>query len=764
MKSLLSFFLFCFLFNCTTPIEQSMYLPTTKLSFNNLASTWDEATPLGNGMLGCLVWEKENKLRFSLDRADLWDLRPMANIDFEKWSFQDVYEHWKNDKYKAVQEVFDEPYDALAGPSKIPTGALEFEIRNLGLVKSVELETATATCTVTWENGTVLTAFVQADQSVGWYKFENVPDSIHLTLIPPAYNLPGDGSRPDQAMGDLDQLGYPQGVVEVNDGTLTYNQEGWGGFTYQIHTEWERTENELTGCWSVSAHNPDWEKLSEASVVVAEAWMTGYNDGLTNHKDWWAKFWQQSHIAIPDRLLQHQYDMEMYKFGSVARSEGPPVSLQAVWTADNGKLPPWKGDFHHDLNTQLSYWPAYTGNQLELEIGFLNWLWEHRPVFLEYTRNYFEVGGMNVPGVTTLEGEPMGGWIQYSMGQTVGAWLGQHFYWHWKYSMDRDFLRNRAYPWIRDVAIFLDEISERTQDGRRKLRMSSSPEIFNNSREAWFAETTNFDLGLIRWTYAKAAELAAELGVDRDVARWEQLLSEWGELAVDPKTGLMFAPGFPYNESHRHFSHLMSYHPLGLLDYSHGNEEQVIIDHTLRNLEAQGTDWWTGYSFSWAGSLYARVFEGENAARVLRTFAECFCLPNSFHVNGDQCKAGHSNFTYRPFTLEGNFAFAAGIQEMLIQSHTGVIHVFPAIPEDWREVSFEDLLAQGAFLVSAERKEGHTVSVEVYSEKGGQLRLINPFGGQSFTVSREYVMDGDVIVMDLSEGEKVGLEAAGMGN
>ncbi len=754
--------LLCFSLLACKPENETVVSSHTLLSYVKLAATWDEAIPLGNGILGCLVWENEGKLRFSLDRVDLWDLRPMANIDFDKWTFQDVYEHWKEDDYRAVQEAFDEPYDTLAGPSKIPTGALEFDVEKLGPVKSVVLETGTALCTITWENGTILTTFVQADEPVGWYRFVNLTDSMKLELIPPPFGISGDRSRPDQAMGDLDQLGYPQGTVKTGNHSITYDQEGWGGFKYQVYTNWEFSKNTLTGSWSVSAQNPGNEEQPDASEVIGDAMSSGYEPALEHHRHWWDNYWQQSHVVIPDSILQHQYDMEMYKFGSTARPDAPPISLQSVWTADNGKLPPWKGDFHHDLNTQLSYWPAYAGNYLNLEIGFLDWLWKYRPVFLEYTRDYFRAGGMNVPGVTTLEGEPMGGWVQYSMGQTVGAWLGQHFYWHWKYSMDRDFLQNRAYPWIRDVAIFLDEISLKDQDGGRKLLMSSSPEIFNNSREAWFAVTTNFDLALIRWTYSKAAELATELGRDNEAVRWNQILSEWGNLAVDPETGLMFAPGFPYNESHRHFSHLMSYHPLGLVDYSHGKEDQTIIDHTLRNLEEQGTEWWTGYSFSWTGNLYARAFDGENAARVLRIFAECFCLPNSFHVNGDQCKAGYSNFTYRPFTLEGNFAFAAAIQEMLMQSHTGVIHVFPAIPEDWKDVSFEDLRAQGAFLVSAERKDGHTVYVEVYSEKGGQLRMKNPFEGRSFTVEGEYSMDGNVIVVDMSVGEKIRMEIDGM--
>ena len=118
---------------------------------------------------------------------------------------------------------------------------------------------------------------------------------------------------------------------------------------------------------------------------------------------------------------------------------------------------------------------------------------------------------------------------------------------------------------------------------------------------------------------------------------------------------------------------------------------------------------------------------------ALRVFADCFCLPNSFHANGDQSKTGKSRFTYRPFTLEGNFAFAAGLQEMLLQSHHDLIRVFPAVPPDWKDVRFERLRAEGAFLVSGEMKAGRVREVRIFSEKGGMVRLLNPMKGGRFT-------------------------------
>ncbi len=754
MKLLLNLLTLFLLSSCLQK-EESLPLKKHNLVFNELATVWDEAMPLGNGMIGALIWEKEGKLRFSLDRADLWDLRPMENIDFDKWKFDDVYDHWKAGKYEEVQLAFDVPYDNLPAPSKIPAGALEFDIEKLGKIKNVKLDIAASTCFVEWENGVKLTTFVHAQDPVGWYKFENLSEKLQIELISPAYNRENTEGVTSQSRNSLNQLGYEQGEIIKEENSLTYNQKGWGEFTYQISTEWKTTDSELIGTWSVSSENKGWDKTKKAEELVSLALAEGIEPSFKSHQDWWTSYWSRSAVEIPDSLLQKQYDLEMYKFGAAARAEAPPISLQAVWTADHGKLPPWKGDFHHDLNTQLSYWPAYAGNYLDLEEGFLNWLWKYRPAFKKYTKDYFGVDGMNVPGVTTLEGEPMGGWIQYSFGQSVACWLGHHFYLHWQYSMDRDFLEEKAYPWLKDVAIFVDNITVKDEAGKRQLKMSSSPEIYDNSAKAWFKETTNFDLALIRWNYEKAAELAQELGLNEEADKWRQILSEWPELTVDEETGFMFAPGFPYDESHRHFSHLMGLHPLGLVDFSKGEADKKIIQNTLRNLEKQGSDYWTGYSFSWQANLYARAFEGENAAEALRIFAKCFCLKNSFHVNGDQCKAGHSKMTYRPFTLEGNFAFASAIQEMLIQSHTGVVKIFPAIPESWNDASFTNLRTYGAFLVSAQKENGVLSSVEITSEKGGEILLENPFGKKEFTCNKDYEQDEDILVFQFSKGDKI---------
>jgi len=144
------------------------------------------------------------------------------------------------------------------------------------------------------------------------------------------------------------------------------------------------------------------------------------------------------------------------------------------------------------------------------------------------------------------------------------------------------------------------------------------------------------------------------------------------------------------------------------------------------------------------GNLYARALEGDKAAKALKDFATSFTLPSSFHVNGDQSGTDKSKFTYRPFTLEGNFAFASGIHEMLLQSHTGIVYLFPAIPMSWKDVSFRTLRTEGAFLISATKEFGSCTRVEITAQKGGTIHLADPFSNKP---------DREILEIEMEKGE-----------
>lgn len=698
------------------------------LHFDKLATRWDEAVPLGNGLLGALIWQKDDHLRFSLDRADLWDMRPMKGLHRKEFSYQWVIDQVHKKDYTPVQQYFDEPYDKEAAPSKIPGGALEFNTKAWGAVRSVHLTLANALCEVVWANGVRLKTFVDADKPLGWFRFENVDTSLAPHLVAPKYQ--GSVTNAGDPVGgdDLSRLGYAQGTIVQTGNSITYHQAGWNGFTYDINVRWRKINaTTIEGVWSISSQYPKEPVKVKADKVTAATATTSFQQQFRSHSQWWTNFWSKSAIHVPDTLLEKQWYLEQYKFGAAARKDAPPISLQAVWTADNGRIAPWKGDYHHDLNTQLSYWPSYSANHLEEAMGYLRHLEQNKANYEHYTKMYFNAKGLAVPGVTTLDGTEMGGWIQYSLSPTVSSWLAQHYYLQWRYSMDATFLKEKAYPWLKSAATFLENITIINAGGHRQLKISSSPEINDNDLKAWFPQNTNYDLALMKFTFSKAAELAEVLKLHNEAAHWKKILSEFDDFAVTQNQELMFAPTMAYNQSHRHFSHMMAIHPLGLIQWEDGAKAQAIISRSIHLTDSIGPDYWCGYSYSWMANLKARAKDGEGAAKDLQIFARAFCSINSFHLNGDQTKSGLSKFQYRPFTLEGNFAFAAGLQEMLLQSYAGFINIMPAIPASWHNVAFENLRAEGAFLLSAQKDGGQVAEVKIVAEKGGHTRLKLPF-------------------------------------
>jgi alpha-L-fucosidase 2 len=722
------------------------------LHFRQLAKAWDEGIPLGNATLGALIWQKDGQLRMSLDRSDLWDLRPMKGLDGPEFSYNWITDHVRKRDYGIVQQKLDEPYEKEPAPSKIPGAALMIDTKTWGDIEYVDLNIARAVCRIKWKNGTVLETFVHATKPMGWFRISNLKKEFLPRIDPPAYKSKTVSGAGSVEGDDLNRLGYEQGKVSVKNGLVAYLQNGYNDFFYQVIVNYKKTDSEtIEGNWSIFSTNMKEDNLTP---LLSEIIRSSYNKGYQEHLEWWKNFWSKSSIKIPNPQLEKQWYLEMYKFGCAARKDAPPISLQAVWTADNGRLPPWKGDFHHDLNTQLSYWPSYSANHLEEGIGYLNHLDQNKNNYYQYTKKFFEVDGLNVPGVTTLSGKEMGGWIQYSGSPTISAWLAQHFYLQWRYSMDSNFLRTRAYPWISETAKFIENITGKDANGFRKLPISSSPEIFNNSLEAWFTQNTIYDLALMKFVFHIARETAEYLNKSDEAEHWKKLYSEFSDYSLDKNKVMMFAPGKPYDESHRHFSNLMAIHPLGLIKWEDGAEAQTIIRNSIRALDSIGPAEWCGYSYSWLANLKARAKDGDGATKALEIFSKAFCLQNSFHVNGDQTRSGFSNFTYRPFTLEGNFAFAAGLQEMLLQSYAGFIDVFPAIPANWKNVSFNTLRAEGGFLVSARKVNGIVSEIKISATRSGKAVVKLP--SQHFKMSEKNGVNnlkrnGDYIELNLTE-------------
>jgi alpha-L-fucosidase 2 len=732
----------------------------THIVFDQLPEVWDEAIPLGNGILGALIYKKGEHLRFSIDRIDLWDVRSTKYLDEGKHTFSYLYNLWKTGNYKIAQDLRDslriDPY-----PSKIPVAAIDFKnIAVLGKVVKADLSLKDAISLISWDSGTSLESFVAGDKEYGWFQFKNLNTTLDFCVTPPNY----DGSQEtiiSNAQGKLEltALGYPAPKIERAQNNISYYQGMKMGNGYTMLLCWEYDNKTLTGTWTVVNNNlPEKNQVSKKHLL--SLLKENKSSLLKGHRAKWENFWSKSSIYVPDSTIQTQWIKDMYKFGACTGISKIPISLQAIWTADNGRMPPWSGDFHHDFNTQASYWGAFNGNHLQDAKVFTDWLWKVKPEAEEYTLDFFETNGLAFPGVTDINGKLMVSWWQYTHSPTVSAWLGQYFYWYWRYSMDREFMKERAYPWIKDVTVFFDNFSVLDSSGIRTLPLSSSAEINDDSAEAWFPKTTNNDLAFIRWSYIKAIELAKELNKKEDIVHFKEKLDEWPQLAVSENHQLLIAPDYPLEESHRHLSHLVGIYPLGIVDKSLGEQSKLIINESLEHLDSLGTQGWIGFSFPWYSLLQARAGNGDKAAEYLKIFAENFCSPNSFHLNGDQSGKGYSSRTYRPFTLEANFAFTGAVNEMLLQSHTKVVEIFPAVPNSWKDIAFDNLRSQGAFLVSARKEGGKVRNVMITAQADGLLSMKNPFettfnslvNGNLKTLSPN---DNGIVEVNLKRGDVV---------
>ena len=427
-----------------------------------------------------------------------------------------------------------------------------------------------------------------------------------------------------------------------------------------------------------------------------------------------------------EKNLARLHELGEYFLACCSRKNCPPMTLQGVWLADDGDLPPWKGDYHLDLNLQYSYASAFKFNHLEQGECYTDFLLSLRPAAKKFAKDFFGADGYILPGVMDIEGNPMAGWGQYSLSPGNHPWncLGLD---EWlRYTGGEENLQN-VYEYLAGSGRALASLLTENEEGFLAFPVSTSPEIGDDSERAFLHPDSNYDNAGLRYLFGRLAELS-RTAAPQDEKTWADILRRLPPLAAD-ESGLMVDQFTRYEKSHRHFSHLMSVYPYRITKRETDGE---LIEKSLLNLETQGFGLWVGFSFAWAAALYAVAGNGEGARYMLRIFEECFVSPNGFHLNGDFKKRGVSSFHYRPFTLEANMLFSAALGEMLLQSDEGKLWLFPAVPESWKQkgVSFSRLRAFGGLEVSAEMKAGKIVRliVENPSAKEKEIALGLPEG------------------------------------
>jgi alpha-L-fucosidase 2 len=721
------------------PPPAAARLPGPELNLRLAApiATWDEAVPLGNGLMGGLLWGGESTLRLSLDRGDLWDERPAEGMRWELFTYANLIKKVGEQDYRYIDDVFDRAYRD-SHPSKIPAGRIEITLDPGQRLERFELNLATAEGRAYLAGGSRIEALFSAAQPVALLRIPGAaPQSVRL-LTPGMVAARGTTSAGPDSQG-VAKLGYPPAVFGEEPGLQWYVQDAALGMKYVVALGSRRAGDITLYAITVTATMDDPDPLALAKRRVRDALESGWDAERAPHAEWWKAFWNQSRVSVPDAAILRHYYLVRYFHGAASRRGAPPMPLQGVWTADAGSLPPWKGDYHNDLNTQMTYMAYQAAGHFDEGLSYLDFLWDRRPRFQRFAREFYGTEGLATPGVMTLAGEPLAGWVQYSLSPTMSAWSAHLFYLHWRYTMDETFLRERAYPWASDVGECMLGLLKPDANGVLVLPLSSSPEIFDNSHKAWLRPNSNYDLMSLRMLFLALTEMADALGKREEAARWKRASDRLGPYHVRADGTLRLSADADLPASHRHLSNLMGLHPFNLLTAEGGPADARMIDASLAAWDGKGTKEWCGYSFSWMSALRARVGQADEALRMLEIYAKAFVLRNGFHANGDQTKSGYSNFTYRPFTLEGNFLAMHAVHEMLLQSwsatpgtrDTQVIRIFPATSARWADASFEDLRAEGGYTVSARRERGATTWFRIVASRPGVLRVRDAFGGRA---------------------------------
>ncbi len=710
--------------NIMTQQRQSFYL-----SLDAPIERWDEGLPLGNGCLGVLVWGAGRRICLSVDKGDLWDIRPAKDDNSFNW--KNLKEWVKAGDMDGIRRVFDTIY-YKPNPTKLPTGRIELLLDTEDHIQRFELDYHRALSRIVTQQSTI-TLYTHASIPVGMVLIVGGTAQMKITS---AFSM--EHENVSAGANSPAALGYPSPRQGREEALSWIEQPCYDNLRYVIAAGQRCRQDRIEIAFTVVSSCDQSDPVISAKEIVKQALNEGFDQLLKSHMQWWSRYWAKSSVSIPSPEIERCYIGAQYYYGSASRKGHAPMPLQGLWTADEGTLPPWKGDYHNDLNTQMTYWAYQTANHLDEGACFLDFLWNRMDVFRAFARDFYAASGACVPGVMDFQGHPLGGWPQYSLSPVHSAWLAHNFYLHWRYSMDKTFLREQAYPFCSEIAACLIALLEEGNDGKLYLPLSSSPEMHDDRLEAWLPYNSNYDISLLRWLMAATAELAQELGRQKDQAYYQGILKKLPDLAVSETTSegvtgigpLMVCQGQLLNESHRHFSHAMSIYPLAMLHIEGCDRDRQVIKETIHQMDRLGTGLWVGFSFTWMACMAARCGLADRAVAMLDVFLRAFVSRNGFNLNGDYKNQGFSCWKYRPFTLEANFAAAQAVHEILLQSWGGVVRIFPSLPAGWLDAAFDNLRTEGAFRVSAKRRQGNNEWVRLYSEKGGTVVLKNPFGGK----------------------------------
>jgi hypothetical protein len=418
-----------------------------------------------------------------------------------------------------------------------------------------------------------------------------------------------------------------------------------------------------------------------------------------------------------------------------------PANLQGIWN-DNYD-PPWQGKYTININTEMNYWHALTTNLDETHKPLFDLIDIARPRGAAMAKKMYGCNnGFVLHHNTDLWGDaaPVDKGTQYTVWPMGGAWLSQHLMEHYRFTLDKSFLLNRAWPVLKQAAdfyycyLFL-------HNGAYITGPSLSPEhsfiVPSSMRTAGKTEGADLapamDAELLYELFTNVLDAAAALGINgSDVTKAQDYLSKLALPAVGSK-GQILEWRNEYTETepgHRHFSHLFGLFPGSQMTPARNAKLAQAAKVSLDGRMKAGSGS-TGWSRVWAMNLYARLLDGAAAWASGVTFLQTYPLDNLWN-SGEN----------RWFQIDGNFGFTSAVAEMLLQSHEGV-HVLPALPKSAvPKGTVRGLVARGNFVVDVTWSGGVMTQATILARSGGELKL-RVEGGGAFKVDGK-VYDGPV--------------------